>query len=69
MITDASEIRFQAKLRPSVLCAVHPDQPFDFSEKAYLTPPDPALKAFVDQWLHLTQETGEFGALYAKRFR
>lgn len=39
MITDASETRFQTKLHPGVLCAVHPDQPFDFAEKAYwLTP-------------------------------
>ena len=25
--------------------------------------PDPALKAFVDQWLHLMKEDGEFDAL------
>ena len=31
--------------------------------------PDPALKAFVDQWLHLTIETGEYGALNAKWFQ
>jgi cyclohexadienyl dehydratase len=69
MITDASETRFQAKMHPGVLCSIHPDQPFDFAEKAYWMAPDPALKAFVDQWLHLMQEDGEFGALYAKRFR
>ena len=69
MITDASETRFQAKLHPGVLCAIHPDQPFDFAEKAYWMAPDPALKAFVDQWLHLMKENGEFDALCAKRFR
>lgn len=69
MITDASETRFQAKMHPGVLCSIHPDQPFDFAEKAYWMAPDPALKAFVDQWLHLMQEDGEFGALYAKWFR
>jgi cyclohexadienyl dehydratase len=69
MITDASETRFQAKLHPGVLCAIHPDQPFDFAEKAYWMPPDPALKAFVDQWLHLVQEDGEFDALFADWFR
>jgi cyclohexadienyl dehydratase len=69
MITDASETRFQAKLHPGVLCAIHPDQPFDFAEKAYWMPPDPAFKAFVDQWLHLMQEDGEFDALFAKWFR
>lgn len=66
MITDASETRYQAKRRPGVLCAVHPDKPFDISEKAYWMPPDPALKAFVDQWLHVTMENGEFGAVLAK---
>jgi cyclohexadienyl dehydratase len=69
MITDASETRFQAKQHPGVLCAIHPDQPFDFAEKAYWMPPDPALKAFVDQWLHLMQQDDEFDALLAKWFR
>jgi len=65
MITDASEARYQAKLRPAILCAVHPDKPLDFSEKAYWMPPDPALKAFVDQWLHVMTENGELGAALA----
>lgn len=65
MITDASEARFQQKLHPGVLCAVHPDRPFDFAEKAYWMAPDPALKAFVDQWLHLTIEGGGFDRLAA----
>jgi len=69
MITDASETRFQQKLHPDVLCAIHPDKPFDFAEKAYWMVPDAALKAFVDQWLHLAMEDGEFDALYAKWFR
>jgi len=69
MITDASETRFQEKLHPGILCAIHPDKPFDFAEKAYWMSPDPALKAFVDQWLHLAREDGEFDAVYAKWFR
>lgn len=69
MITDASETRFQQKLHPDVLCAIHPDKPYDFGEKAYLMAPDPALKAFVDQWLHLGAEDGEFDRLYSKWFR
>ena len=68
MITDASETRFQQKLHAHVLCAIHPDRPFDFAEKAYWMAPDPALKAFVDQWLHLSMETGAFAAIYAKWF-
>jgi len=66
MITDASETRLQEKLHPGALCAVHPDKPFDFAEKAYWMPPDPALKAFVDQWLRLMKEDGRFEALAAK---
>jgi len=58
MMTDAVETRLQHRLHPE-LCAVHPDQPFDFSELAYLLPRDPALKAWVDQWLHIQSETGE----------
>src|SRR3984957_5424371 len=33
MMTDASETRYQQKLHPGVLCAVHPEKPFDFAEK------------------------------------
>jgi len=58
MITDAIETRVQQKLHPE-LCAVHPDQPFNFSEKAYLMPRDLLFKAFVDQWLHQAIESGE----------
>lgn len=65
MMTDAVETRLQQKLRPG-LCAVNPDQPFDFSELAYLLPRDPALKAWIDQWLHLQAETGEQKRLLAK---
>jgi cyclohexadienyl dehydratase len=68
MITDASETRFQQKLHAGVLCAIHPDKPFDFAEKAYWIPQDPALKAFVDQWLHMAMENGAFAAIYAKWF-
>ena len=68
MITDASEVRYQQKLHPGVLCAVHPDQPFDFAEKAYWLQRDVALKAFVDQWLHIMMEDGSFGRIYATWF-
>jgi cyclohexadienyl dehydratase len=68
MITDASETRYQQKQHPGVLCAVHPDKPFDFAEKAYLLPRDEPLKQFVDQWLHIGKESGAFGALMTKWF-
>jgi len=57
--------RLQQRLHPE-LCAIHPDQPFDFSELAYLLPRDPALKAWVDTWLHISAETGEQARLLAK---
>jgi cyclohexadienyl dehydratase len=68
MMTDASETRYQQKLHPGVLCAVHPEKPFDFAEKAYWMQRDPALKAFIDQWLHIAQEDGSFRKIYAAWF-
>jgi cyclohexadienyl dehydratase len=68
MITDASETRYQQKLHPGVLCALHPEKPFDFAEKAYWLQRDPALKAFVDQWLHIAVEDGSFKKIYAAWF-
>ena len=65
MITDAVETLLQQRLHPE-LCAIHPEAPFDFSEKAYWLPRDAAMKAFVDQWLHIRQETGATKALTAK---
>jgi cyclohexadienyl dehydratase len=68
MMTDSSESRYQQKLHAGVLCAVHPDRPFDFAEKAYWLKPDPALKAFVDQWLHISMEDGSFRKIYSAWF-
>jgi chorismate mutase-like protein len=62
MITDAIEARLQQRLHPK-LCAIHPEAPFDFSEKAVLLPRDAALKAYVDQWLHQEIESGGFARL------
>jgi cyclohexadienyl dehydratase len=68
MITDASETRFQQKEHPGVLCAVHPDRPFDLVEKAYWLPRDVALKTFVDQWLHTMMQDGSFRKIHEKWF-
>ena len=68
MMTDASETRYQQKLHPGVLCAVHPDKPFDFAEKAYWLQRDVALKDFVDQWLHIATEDGSYRKIYASWF-
>jgi cyclohexadienyl dehydratase len=68
MMTDSSETRYQQKLHAGVLCAVHPEKPFDFAEKAYWLQRDVALKAFVDQWLHIALEDGSFKRVYAAWF-
>jgi cyclohexadienyl dehydratase len=65
MMTDSSETLYQQKLKPE-LCAIHPDRPFDFAEKAYMLARDSPLKAFVDQWLHIAKETGVYQSVYAK---
>jgi cyclohexadienyl dehydratase len=62
MITDAAETRYQQRLKPA-LCAIQPDKPFTFGEMAYLMQRDPALKAFVDQWLHIGMESGVYQAI------
>jgi cyclohexadienyl dehydratase len=60
MITDASEARFQQRRVPG-LCALRPQQPLQYSEKAFLLPRDDvAWKAYVDQWLHLSKASGEY---------
>ena len=65
MITDSVETRLQQKLHHE-LCAIHPDRPFDFGELAYLLPRDAVLKAWIDQWLHISVETGEYAGLTRK---
>ena len=68
MMTDASETRYQQKQPAGVLCAVHPGKPFAFSAKAYWLQRDTALKAFVDQWLHISMEDGSYKKIYAAWF-
>ncbi|PJG59541.1 transporter substrate-binding domain-containing protein [Aeromonas cavernicola] len=65
MMTDAVETKLQAKIHPE-LCALHPDKPFDFSEKAYLMPRDMVFKQFVDQWLRQEIESGQFNKTFDK---
>lgn len=65
MITDAVETRLQSRLHPS-LCAVHPDRPFDRSEKAYLMPKDAGLKQAVDRWLAEAKRSGEFARAWKR---
>ena len=68
MMTDLSETRYQQKLHPGVLCAVHPEKPFDLAEKAYWLQCDAALVAFVDRWLQTVRDNGRFKQIYAAWF-
>jgi cyclohexadienyl dehydratase len=66
MVTDASETLLQQKLNPG-LCSVHPDKPFQYGEKAWLVPRgDVVFQQYVDQWLHLARESGEYQAISDK---
>jgi cyclohexadienyl dehydratase len=60
MITDASEARFQQQHYPT-LCAINPDKPLQYGEKAYMIPRDDiSWKLYVDQWVHLSTATGKY---------
>jgi len=60
MITDASEALYQQKRFPQ-LCAINPDKPLQYGEKAWMLPRDDiSWKMYVDQWLHLSKATGEY---------
>lgn len=60
MLTDASETLWQARQHRE-LCAIHPQQPFQYAEKAYLLPRgDVAFKAWVDTWMRLQKAGGEY---------
>lgn len=63
MITDASEALYQQKRNPG-LCAVNPQSPLQYGEKAYMIPRDDiSWKLYVDQWQHLSHATGEYKAI------
>lgn len=65
MITDNVETKLQQKLHPE-LCAINPDQPFDYGELGYLLPRDVVWKAWVDQWLHIATQTGDLQRIATK---
>lgn len=65
MVTDAVETRLQQKLHPE-LCAIHPDQPFNHSDLAYMLPRDVLWQQYVDTWLHVGDQTGERAKAVAK---
>ncbi|MBQ1081990.1 transporter substrate-binding domain-containing protein [Nocardiopsis sp. B62] len=60
MTTDASEVRWVAN-EYEELCAVNPEEPFDFFEKAFMLPRgDEVFKHYVDQWLNMALNDGTY---------
>lgn len=58
-VTESAEAITQQRLKPG-LCAVNPDKPLQYGEMAWMLPRDDmAFKAYVDQWLHLSQAGGD----------
>ncbi len=68
MMTDSSETRYQQKLHAGVLCAVHPDKPFDFAEKAYWLQRDAASRTSSISGCTSATEDGSFRKIYAAWF-
>ncbi len=65
-VTESAEALVQQKRKPG-LCAVNPTHPLQYGEMAWLLPRgDVVFKAYVDQWLHLARETGEYGQIAAR---
>lgn len=63
MITDASEIRWQASQNPR-LCGQSLDHPFTFEQKAYLiTRTATDVQQWMDLWLNISQNDGTYAAL------
>ncbi|APY89466.1 transporter substrate-binding domain-containing protein [Streptomyces alfalfae] len=66
MMTDASETLYQSTIHPE-LCALHPEKPFTFSEKAYATPRgDADFREYVDQFVHLAVHDGTYATYEAE---
>jgi cyclohexadienyl dehydratase len=65
MITDGVETLLQHKLHPTI-CPIHPDQPYDHSELAYMLPRDLIWQQYVDTWLRIGTLDGERAALVKK---
>jgi cyclohexadienyl dehydratase len=66
MITDASEVRWQANQDPQ-LCGVSLDHPFTFEQKGYLIPQAATdLQQWINEWLNIAQNDGTYAALSRK---
>ena len=65
-VTESAEAIVQQRLRPG-LCAVNPEKPLQYGEMAYLLPRGDVLtKEYVDQWLHLAKESGEYQRIVSR---
>jgi cyclohexadienyl dehydratase len=66
MITDASEIRWEANQDPQ-LCGVSLEHPFTFEQKGYLVPRSATdVQQWIDQWLNIAQNDGTYAGLSRK---
>jgi cyclohexadienyl dehydratase len=65
MITDGVETLLQHRLHPN-LCPIHPDQPYNHFELAYMLPRDLIWQQYVDTWLRIETLDGERAALLRK---
>ncbi|XNY99706.1 transporter substrate-binding domain-containing protein [Micrococcus luteus] len=60
MTTDRAEVLYTDH-EYDELCAVNPDEPFDYSVQGYMLPQgDDVFKHYVDQWLMVTLEDGTY---------
>jgi cyclohexadienyl dehydratase len=60
MVTDGSEVEYQARRHPGVLCPAAVRDSFDHADKAYWMTRDPALKEAVDGWLKESLQSGRY---------
>jgi cyclohexadienyl dehydratase len=68
-VTESAEAITQQKLRPG-LCAINPEKPLQYGEMAWLLPRgDVVMKAYVDQWLHLSKANGDYQRVVDKWLR
>jgi cyclohexadienyl dehydratase len=66
MITDTSEIRWQADQNPQ-LCGESLDHPFTFEQKGYLvTRTATDVQQWINQWLNIAQNNGTYAGLSQK---
>lgn len=65
IVSDKIEVELQVNLHNGTLCMLN-DVPWTFEELGYLLPRDQVLKNFVDTWVRIQTESGEWNATLAK---